>query len=108
MSQERLGQLQAMLAEEPGDVFLRYAIALEWKRMGDMVRAIADLEALLGDEPGHIASYYQLALMLAEMDRISEAVHTCSAGSLRCIMAGDRKARTELLELKASLEDDEG
>ena len=29
MSAERLAQLRALLADEPGDAFLRYAIALE-------------------------------------------------------------------------------
>lgn len=44
MSNERLDQLRAMLAEEPGDLFLRYAIALELKRAGSMELAIADLQ----------------------------------------------------------------
>ncbi|MCW5898370.1 MAG: hypothetical protein KIT10_03785 [Flavobacteriales bacterium] len=105
MSEERLEQLHAMLAEEPGDAFLRYAIALEHRRRGEMEQAIAGLESLLADDPAHIASYYQLALLLADADRITEAIAACEAGALRCIIAGERKARAELLALKASLED---
>ncbi|HMN06860.1 MAG TPA: hypothetical protein PKD45_14155, partial [Flavobacteriales bacterium] len=43
MPSARLDQLQAMLQEEPGDKFLRYAIALEHKRDGNMEMAIAGL-----------------------------------------------------------------
>jgi len=105
MSSERLQQLRVMLSEEPGDLFLRYAIALELKRNGDMEQAIADLEGILRDDPKHIASYYQLATMLADLGRISEAAEACEAGSMQCLVTGDRKARSELLALKEALED---
>lgn len=103
---DRLSQLQAMLAEEPGDRFLRYAIALEEKRLGRMEQAAQALEALLREDPGYIACYYQLALILADLGRTPEAVDLCGTGSLQCLVTGDRKARAELLELKAALEDD--
>src|SRR5688500_10441580 len=99
MSNDRLQQLRDMLAEEPADHFLRYAIALELKRAGEMEAAINDLEALLKDEPRHIPSYYQLALMLADLGRTPDAINTCEAGMLQCIVTGDRKARAELQEL---------
>lgn len=95
-----------MLAEEPGDLFIRYAIALELRREGNMEQAIGDLHAILIEAPEHIASYYQLALMLADTGRIEQAVETCEAGAMRCLVTGDRKARAELLELKNTLTDD--
>jgi thioredoxin-like negative regulator of GroEL len=107
MSTERLAQLQELLAEDPKDTFVRYAIALEVKRMGDMHKAATHLEALLKDEPKYIAAYYQLALILADLGRVPEAVHVCEIASLQCITTGDRKARAELLELKNALSGDE-
>ncbi len=107
MSAERLDQLRAMQAEEPDDAFLRYAIALELKRLGRMEDAIADLEALLHDKPDHVASYYQLATWLAEQGRVTDAVETCNAGSLRALVQGERKARTELIALRDQLLDNE-
>ncbi len=103
----RLSQLEAMLAEEPGDRFLRYAIALEHKRQGHMEHAVHLLEGLLTEDPKYIACYYQLALMQAELGRSTEAVETTSAGALQCLVTGDAKARAELLALKASLLDDD-
>ena len=47
MSATRLEQLRGMLADEPNDAFIRYAIALELKRAGKMEEAADDLERLL-------------------------------------------------------------
>lgn len=105
MSAERLAQLCQMLIEEPGDLFIRYAIALELKRAGDMEEAVLGLKAILAEEPKHIASYYQLALMQAELGHTEEAISTCDAGALECLVTGDRKARAELLELREALAD---
>ena len=107
MANDRLAQLHTMLAEEPGDQFLRYAIALERKRGGDMEGAANDLEELLREDPAYIACYYQLALVLADLGRTNDAVDTCRAGALKCLVSGDRKARTELLALMADLTGDE-
>ena len=105
MSATRLEQLHSMLADEPGDPFLRYAIALEHRRSGDMPQAIADLEGLLQEDPKYIACYYQLAMLLAEAGRTEEAVATCEAGAMQCIVTRDVKARAELLQLKNALID---
>jgi tetratricopeptide (TPR) repeat protein len=105
VSAERLAQLQELLQEEPGDAFLLYAIALELNRLGRSEEAIAELQQLLADRPEHVPSYYQLAMLLGEMSRTAEAIAVCEAGALRCIVSGDRKARAELLSLKAVLEE---
>lgn len=107
MSSTRLEQLRGMLADEPADAFIRYAIALELKRAGKMEEAAKDLEALLIADPKYIACYYQLALILIDLGRTEEALHVCDAGSLQCITTGDRKARAELLELKNAIAGDE-
>ncbi|MFZ1691906.1 MAG: hypothetical protein WAT74_01805 [Flavobacteriales bacterium] len=105
MSTDRLTQLRAWLAEEPGDAFLRYAIALELKRLGEIEEAIMALSELLTEKPEHIPSYYQLALLLAEQSRAADAIATCEAGMLQCVVAGDRKARAELQALKESMDE---
>lgn len=101
----RLDQLRALLADEPRDTFLRYAIALELKRLERHAEALADLEALVRDEPKHIATYYQLAVTLAEAGRTQDAIEACEAGALQCIVTGDRKTRAELISLKEALEE---
>ncbi len=107
MANERLAQLRSLLEEEPGDQFLRYAIALERKREGDMQGASTDLENLLRDDPTYIACYYQLALMFADLGRVENAIEACRAGALQCLVNGDGKARSELQALMHSLEETE-
>ncbi|MBK7946849.1 MAG: tetratricopeptide repeat protein [Flavobacteriales bacterium] len=104
MSTERLVQLKAFLAEEPGDAFLRYAIGLELKRLGNTEEAIEWLRALNSDKPEHVPTYYQLASLLAELGRGAEALAACDAGALHALVAGDRKARAELIALKQAIE----
>lgn len=106
MPTDRLAQLHAILAEEPGDRFLRYAIALEKKREGRMEDAAADLRALVQEDPKYIACYYQLVLILTDLGRIAEAVEACKSGALQCLVTGDAKARSELLALRYSLEEE--
>lgn len=105
MPAERILELQAMLAEAPGDPFLRHAIAMEKKRSGDMEGAAMILESLLQEDPKYIACYYQLALVLAGLGRTTDAAESCRAGALQCLITGDGKARAELLALKQALQD---
>ena len=106
MSAERMQQLKAMLAEEPADVFLRYALALEKARSGDRAGAIGDLEGLVRSDPKHIATYYQLAQLLAAAGRNADAGEACKAGMLQCLVQGERRTHRELQELLNTLQDE--
>ncbi len=105
MSADRLEQLRALLAEEPEDAFLQYAMALELRRLGRGSDALIALAQLAKSQPEHIATYYQLASLLADMGRPADAITACEAGMLRCTMAGDRKTRAELDTLRETLAD---
>jgi hypothetical protein len=58
MSTNRLLQLQALLAETPGDSFLTYAIAKEYEGMGDDQQALVYYQQLLQADPGYVGAYY--------------------------------------------------
>lgn len=106
MSNYRLSQLRSMLAEDPGDVFLRYAIALELRRRGEDDAAHAAFKALLTDEPGHLPSYYQLTELLAEIGRIEEARNWCERGIEESKAQGQTKVLGEFQSLLDQLDDD--
>ena len=92
-------------ARRTGGCLPPLCIALELNRLGRSEEAVAGLQQLLADRPEHVPSYYQLAMLLGEMSLNAEAIAVCEAGALRCIVSGDRKARAELLSLKAVLEE---
>lgn len=106
MTIDRLAQLRSMLEEDPKDLFIRYAIALELKSAGVMEEAVIALQALLKDAPEHVPSYYQLALMLAELGRTEEAVANCERGADQARIMNDRKALAEIMELREALLDE--
>ncbi|MEM9186297.1 MAG: hypothetical protein AAGB00_07375 [Planctomycetota bacterium] len=47
----RREKIEAMLAEEPGDTFLRYSLALEQDKEGDNDASLAGLAELRRDDP---------------------------------------------------------
>lgn len=95
----RLEQLRSMLLEEPNDVFLHYAIALELKSINNKTAAMMQLYMLLDIEPGHIPGHYQLALLFAEMDQRRDAIEKATAGMLLADDQRDLKALREFREL---------
>ncbi len=100
----RLEQLRSMLLEEPNDVFLHYAIALELKSINNKPAAMMQLNRLLDIEPGHIPGHYQLALLFAEMERRQEAIEKATAGMLLADDQRDLKALREFRELLQRVE----
>lgn len=105
MGTERLEQIRTLLHDEPDDDFLRYAMALELRRVGRPEEAIAVLEQLAVSSPEHIPTYYQLAALLAENGRMADAMAACEAGMLRCTVAADRRTRGELAALRDTISD---
>ena len=56
----RLELLNEMLAKEPADPFLNYAMALEFHKNGEKQKAIALLENVIRVDENYLAAYYQL------------------------------------------------
>ncbi len=106
MENDRLEQLRTMLAEEPSDLFIRYAIALELRSRGSMEEAVTALQGLLRDAPDHVPSYYQLALFQADLGSMEDAIATCERGMVQAGAVDDRKALAELKELRETLLDE--
>lgn len=106
MGSDRLEQLRELLAEDPADLFVRYAIALELKSAGAMEEAARNLHDLLQDAPDHVPSYYQLALILGDLSRVAEAVSICERGAEQALAINDRKALAEIRELRETLLDE--
>ena len=101
----RLEQLQTMLAEEPGDAFLRYAIAVELAAAGQRPEAIAQVQQLLANKPDYLGAYYQLGQWLEQEGKTAEALHTYHLGAELARQTGNRKTLGELNEAIWLLED---
>lgn len=99
----RLEKLQAMLASEPRDPFLRYAIAMEMQGLDRMPEAEAAFRELIAEQPPYVPAYLMLAQWLVRDDRISEARTVLREGIGQARGQGDLHAASEMGELLASV-----
>lgn len=100
---ERIRQIEKLLLAEPDDLFLQYALALEYYKSSEVVRAVDLLESLRSRAPEYIATYYQLALMYIEVGRVDKAKDVITKG-LEVSNGIDNKAYNELKLLEQDLD----
>lgn len=85
-----------MLTEHPGDNFLQHALALEFIKIGDDLKAQALFEEILTRDPGYVGSYYHLGKLLERIGRTEEAIEWYEKGMDAARKAGDNHAYGEL------------
>ncbi|MBO6573970.1 MAG: tetratricopeptide repeat protein [Rhodothermales bacterium] len=93
---DRLAILKEYLRDDPEDAFTRFAIASEYRKLGDLQAALEAFEGLVRDQPGYVGTYYHLAALYRELDRGEDARRTYQAGIKTAAAAGDRHAESEL------------
>lgn len=93
---ERIEKLQAFLAKQPTDSFLRHALALEYVKLGDDVEARQQFETLLENEPGYVGSYYHLGKLLERAGEYKAAIEVYEKGIVMAQAAKDFHAKGEL------------
>ncbi len=104
--QTRLQQLEQMLAQEPDDVFLQYAIAIEYFSVADYERSLQCLKTILDRNPDYLAAYYQTGKCLEELKMFEEAQTIYEKGIALATKQGKTKTLNELKEALFLLEDD--
>lgn len=77
----RLDQLMEMLQQDPGDSFLRYAVAIEFSAAGNTAEAISRIESLLADEPEYLGAYYKLGQLLEANGHTEKALDVYRKGA---------------------------
>jgi thioredoxin-like negative regulator of GroEL len=99
----RMAQIEALLADDPTDVFLRYGLAMEYVSAGDEPTA-ADHLVRLADEAGYVPAFLQAGQVLARLGRTEEACAVLRRGVAAARRQGDSHAEGEMAGLLASLE----
>jgi predicted Zn-dependent protease len=98
--------LEASLSEDPNDPFLRYGLALQCLRDGDVDEGRQRLRSLITDDPeGQVAAYQQLGQSYAETGELPAALAILQAGVAKARSAGNWHAAGEMEQLIASLEE---
>ena len=107
MSQTRLELIMDMLEKDPNDPFLLYAVALEYKKIGNFVVAIKQLENLIKSHPQYLGTYYLLGKLYEESDEVAKAIEIYKKGKIIATSIGDHKILGELNEALLLLEEDD-
>jgi thioredoxin-like negative regulator of GroEL len=102
---ERRLKLEASLAEDPGDTFLRYGLALQCLREADVEEGRRRLLALIADHPeDQVAAYQQLGQSYAEAEEVEQAASILRTGIAKALARGDDHAAAEMEQLLDSLD----
>jgi len=92
----RMQQLLRMLEGAPGDAFLLYGIALEYKKTNDIDNAIEYLDRALRADPGYCYAYFQKGQVLESRGNLEAARRVYREGVDAATRKGDEHARSEI------------
>jgi hypothetical protein len=99
----RREKIEAMLADEPGDTFLRYSLAMELDKEGQHDTSLAKFAELTRDQTPYVPAFFMAAQELARLSRVEEARSMLRAGIDAARAQGDAHAAGEMSEFLASL-----
>jgi tetratricopeptide (TPR) repeat protein len=99
----RREKIEAMLADEPADQFLRYSLALELEKEGQHDRSLLEFRGLMSASPPYVPAFFMAAQQLTRLNRIAEARGALRDGIEHARSAGDAHAAGEMSEFLASL-----
>ncbi len=101
----RREKIEAMLADDPTDTFLRYSLAMELRSEGDHDQSLSKLAEMTQDDPPYVPAFFMAAQQLAELDRVDEAREYLRTGIDQARQQGDGHAAAEMSELLTALGD---
>jgi thioredoxin-like negative regulator of GroEL len=97
---ERRIKLEQSLAEDPADTFLRYGLALQCLREGDVQEGRDQLHALIADHPNdQVAAHQQLGQSYLDSGECDSARAILEAGISLANRLGDWHASAEMQQL---------
>jgi tetratricopeptide (TPR) repeat protein len=99
----RREKIEAMLADDPGDVFLRYSLAMELDKEGDHDASLARFAELARDDPPYVPAFFMAGQQLARLGRLDEARKILRDGIEAARRQGDAHAAGEMSEFMGSL-----
>src|SRR6478609_3538198 len=94
MSNSRFDKLLEMLDQQPDDLFLQYAVGMEYLGMGKPEEAEKQFRGILLADVHHVASYYQLGKLLEGRDE-AEAIQVYEKGMAEAKIKNDLKTVNE-------------
>ena len=92
----RREKIEAMLEDDPTDMFLRYSLAMELRTEGENARSLTQLDELMREKPACVPAFFMAGQQLVDLDRIDEARTTLRNGIEEARNQGDAHAAAEI------------
>ena len=99
----RRAKIEAMLADDPGDTFLRYSLAMELDKEGNHDDSLARFADLTRDNPPYVPAFFMAGQQLVRLGRSDEARTILREGIAAARLQDDLHAAGEMTEFLASL-----
>jgi len=100
----RIDQIRQFLQDSPNDSFLRYALAQELQKQGDVEAAKEAYLWLTDNQPSYVATYYHLGKLLIAQGGKEAALAWFNLGIEHAKAAKELHALSELQSAKLELE----
>ena len=103
MENKRLEKLQQFLQANPNDCFVRYGLAQELGKTGQLERAIEEYQRIFEINPDYQAAYYHAGQAYRKLGQTDQARRAYERGIETSLRTGDLHARSELEAALAEL-----
>ncbi len=101
----RREKIEAMLQDDPGDTFLRYSLAMEYRSEGNAEESVRRLSDLARDPQPYVPAFFMAAQQLAELGNVDQARSMLREGIDEARRQGDSHAAGEMSEMLAMMGD---
>ena len=101
---DKIAMLTEILAQNPGDAFARYGLAMEHANQGQTEASLAEFERLLSTHPDYTPGYFMAAQTLSKAGRTEEAKTRLNQGIASAQRTGNQHALNEMEALLSELE----
>ena len=91
-----ISELEKLVGTPRDGALLRYSLGLEYRKGGDLERAIAHLREAVARDPLYSAAWKVLGQSLAEAKREEEALEAYQQGIAAAEKKGDKQALKEM------------
>ena len=93
---ERVKKLEALLEKQGNDPFLLYGLGMEYKKAGDLAKALEYLQRTVQADAGYCYAYYQRGQVHELAGDVEAARSAYREGIEAALKKGDEHARSEI------------
>lgn len=97
MNETRINQLLNFLSATPQDSFVKFALALEYGKLGDEEKMLVYFKDILANDPGYSGTYYHLGKLYERRNELTAAEQLYREG-LKRTFGKEQKPYQELQE----------